>query len=223
MRLAILLIHICAGIVGLLSGIAAVSFRKGSARHGTAGNIFFVSMVIMAVTAALLGNVFAGAMTIYLVTTGWLTGRRRAGETTIFDWGALLFGLAIGLPILIDCVRMASGLNPPKPGPPVGMIVFLGVVMLAVAGDIRMLVRGGVFGKQRVARHLWRMLFGLFIANVSFLAQKRVVAFVGGPKLFLVLAPVPLILIIFWLIRIRFKNVYKRKSVPSGDVHLLPT
>lgn len=155
MRLAILLIHICAGIVGLLSGIAAVSFRKGSARHGTVGNTFFVSMVIMAVTAALLGNVFAGAMTIYLVTTGWLTGRRRAGETTIFDWGALLFGLAIGLPILI--------------------------------------------------------------------AQKRVVAFVGGPQLFFLLAPVPLILIIFWLIRIRFKNAYKRKSVPSGDVRLLPT
>ena len=223
MRLAILLIHICAGIVGPLSGIAAVSFRKGSARHGTAGNIFFVSMVIMAVTAVLLGNAFVGAMTIYLVTTGWLTGRRRAGETTIFDWGALLFGLAIGLPILIDCVRMASGLNAPKPGSPVGMIVFLGVVMIAVAGDIRMLVRGGVFGKQRVARHLWRMLFGLFIANLSFLAQKRVVAFVGGPKLFLVLAPVPLILIVFWLIRIRFENAYKRKSVPgAGDVQSLP-
>jgi len=30
MRLPILVIHICGGLVGLLYGIAAVSFRKGS-------------------------------------------------------------------------------------------------------------------------------------------------------------------------------------------------
>jgi hypothetical protein len=28
------------------------------------------------------------------------------------------------------------------------------VVLLAVAGDVRMLVRGGVLGRQRIARHL---------------------------------------------------------------------
>jgi hypothetical protein len=224
MRLPILVIHICGGVVGLLSGVAAVAFRKGSQRHRVAGNIFFVSMLTMAATAALLGNVFGGAITLYLVTTGWLTGRRREGKTTIFDWGALLFGLAVSLPIMIDGLRIASGSIPPKPGAPVGMILFLGsVVLLAAAGDVRMLVRGGVFGRQRVARHLWRMLFGLFIATGSFLAQRRVIAFLGGPKLFFLLAPVPLILIIFWLIRIRFKNVYKRKSVLSGDVHSLPT
>jgi len=219
MRLLILVVHICGGVVGLLSGIAAVSFRKGSPRHRMAGNIFFISMLTMGSTAALLGNVFGGAITIYLVTTGWLTGRRREGETTIFDWGALLFGLAVGLPIMIDGLRIASGSIPPKPGAPVGMILFLGsVVLLAAAGDVRMLVSGGVFGRQRVARHLWRMLLGLFIANGSFLAQRRVIAFLGGPKLFLLLAPVPLLLIIFWLIRIRFKNVYKAKAIPlNGD------
>jgi hypothetical protein len=31
-----------------------------------------------------------------------------------------------------------------------------------------MLLRGGVVGTQRVARHLWRMCFGLFIAAGSF-------------------------------------------------------
>lgn len=224
MRLPILIIHICGGVIGLLTGVAAVAFRKGSPRHRMAGNIFFISMLTMGSTAAWLGNFFGGAISIYLVTTGWLTGRRREGETTIFDWGALLFGLALGVPIMFDGLRMASGSIPPKPGAPVGMILFLGsVVLLAAAGDLRMLVRGGIFGRQRVARHLWRMLFGLFIANGSFLAQKRVIAFLGGPELFFLPAPVPLILIIFWLIRIRFKNNYKRKSVPTGDVHSLPT
>jgi len=33
-------------------------------------------------------------------------------------------------------------------------------MLLAAAGDIRMLVRGGVFGAKRIVRHLWRMCFG---------------------------------------------------------------
>ena len=224
MRLLILVIHICGGVVGLLSGVAAVSFRKGSPRHRVAGNIFFISMLTLGSTAALLGNVFGGALTLYVVTTGWLTARRREGQTTIFDWGALLFGLAVGVPIMIDGLSIVSGSIPPKPGVPVGMILFLGsVALLACAGDVRMLVRGGVFGRQRVARHLWRMCFGLFIATGSFLAQRRVLAFLGGPKIML-LAALPLILMIFWLIRVRFKNAYQRKSVPgSGDAHSLPT
>jgi len=39
-----------------------------------------------------------------------------------------------------------------------------------------MLVRGGVSGRQRVVRHLWRMCFGLFIATGSF--------FIGQPQVF---------------------------------------
>src|SRR5712671_4705867 len=224
MRLFILIIHICGGLIGLISGIAAMSFRKGAPRHRMAGNIFFISMLTMGSTAVYLGNAFGGASALYLVSTGWLTARRREGETTIFDWGALLFGLAVGVPILADGLRIVSGSIPPKPGVPVGMILFLGsVVLLAAAGDVRMLVRGGVFGRQRIARHLWRMCFGLFIATGSFLAQRRVIAFFGGPKI-LLLAALPLILMIFWLIRVRFKNAYKRKSVPgSGAVHPLPT
>jgi hypothetical protein len=221
MRLPILIIHICAGVMGLLSGIAAVSFRKGSSRHRMSGNIFFISMLTMGSTAALLGNVFGGAAALYLVTTGWLTARRREAETTIFDWGTLLFGLAVGVPIMTDGLRIVSGAIAPKPGVPVGMILFLGsVVLLAAAGDVRMLVRGGFFfGSQRIVRHLWRMCFGLFIATGSFLGQRRVIAFLGGPEI-LILAALPLILMIFWIIRVRFKNVYKAKSMPrSGNTY----
>jgi hypothetical protein len=62
------------------------------------------------------------------------------------------------------------GHTPPNDGVPVGMNFFLGSVMLlSASGDIRMLARGGVFGKQRLVRHLWRMCFGVFIAAGSFL------------------------------------------------------
>ena len=211
MHWAILVVHICGGVVGLLSGIAAMSFRKGSQRHRMAGNIFFISMLTMASTAALLGNVGGGVFTAYLVTTGWLTARRREGETTIFDWGAFLVALAFGVVVVIHVLRIVSGSIAPKPGVPVGMMLFLGcVALLAAAGDVRMLVRGGVFGSQRVARHLWRMCFALFIATGSFLGQRRVIAFLGDPKI-LLLSVVPLVLLIFWIIRVRFKIHEKNK------------
>jgi hypothetical protein len=55
--LPILVLHICAGTVGLLSGTAAMFFRKGSLRHVQAGKVFVASMLIMGVGAVYLGIV----------------------------------------------------------------------------------------------------------------------------------------------------------------------
>jgi hypothetical protein len=49
------------------------------------------------------------------------------------------------------------------------MNLFMGsVLLLAAAGDLLMLLRGGLFGRQRIVRHLRRMCFGLFVATGSF-------------------------------------------------------
>jgi len=225
MRLPILVLHICAGVVGLLSGGAAISFRKGSHRHRRAGNIFFVAMLVMGLSAVYLGNVFGGLFACYLVTTAWLTARQREGATSIFDWIALLFGVVVGVAILTSGVRVATGSLKGQPGVPVGMIFFLGsVAPLAAAEDVRMLVRGGVFGGQRIVRHLWRMCFGLFIATGSFfIGQPQVFpAFIRKTNLLFIPGILPLVLMIFWLIRVRFTKAYKRKSVPSsGNVRSL--
>lgn len=228
MRSPILVIHICAGLVGLLSGAAAMSFRKGSRRHGLAGNIFFVAMLVMGSSAAYLGNVFGGLFVCYLVTTAWLTARRREGETSLFDWGPLVFAFVMGVLTLTAGIEAAGSPEGSLNGVPAGMLFFLGsVALLAAAGDVRMLVRGGVFGTQRIARHLWRMCFGLFIATGSFfLGQQQVFpAFLRGTKILFLLAILPLILMIVWLIRVRLTNAYKGKSVRSpgsGAVHSLP-
>jgi len=227
MRLPILIIHICGGVVGVLSGFAAMSFRKGSGRHRVAGNVFFVAMLVMGSSAAYLGNVVGGLLACYLVATAWLTARRREGETTIFDWAAFLFALAVGVLLVIHGVRLTTGAVAPTPGVPVGMIFFLGsVALLAAAGDFRMLVRGGVFGRQRIVRHLWRMCFSFFIATGSFfIGQPQVFpAFIRKTNLLFIPGILPLVLMIFWFFRVRFTNAYKRKSVPgNGDVRSLPT
>jgi len=232
----ILLVHICAGTLGLLSGTAAMSFRKGSPRHVLAGRVFVVSMLTMAVVAVYLAivrhqpnNIGGGILTFYLIGTAWLTARRRDGETSRFDWVLFLVPLALGILTWMNGVKVVrSGANS-QDGVPVGMTFFMGSVMLlAAAGDARMLVRGGVFGTKRIARHLWRMCFGLFIAAGSFflgpsnrplrllsaagLGQHLSPAFFST-GLYLILTILPLILLIFWLVRVRYTNAYKGKSI----------
>jgi hypothetical protein len=51
----LIVFHICAGSVGLLSGAVAMSFRKGSGRHGLAGDVFVISMLCMSGSAATVG------------------------------------------------------------------------------------------------------------------------------------------------------------------------
>jgi hypothetical protein len=79
-------------------------------------------------------------------------------------------------------------------------------------------VRRGISGTQRLARHLWRMCFALFIAAASiFLARQRLFpAFMRKTGVLYFLSFLPLILMIFWLVRVRFANGYKRKLMPTG-------
>jgi hypothetical protein len=44
---SLLIFHICGAIVGLLSGTAALIFRKGFRYHRAAGNVFFASMLVI--------------------------------------------------------------------------------------------------------------------------------------------------------------------------------
>ena len=243
----ILLVHIWGGIIALPSGTAAMVFRKGSPRHVLAGKVFVASMLTMAVAAIYLAivkhqssNIGAGLLTFYLIGTAWLTARRKDGETSQLDWMALVIPLALGILTWMNGLRVLQSGASSQDGVPVGMMFFMGSVMLlAAAGDVRMLVRGGLSGTKRLARHLWRMCFGLFIAAGSFLLgganrPLRLLSAVGigqhlSPALFsttgyLILTLLPLILLIFWLIRVRFTNTYRRSSVPSsGGRRSLPT
>jgi hypothetical protein len=172
----LLALHVSAGIAGMLSGTAALSLRKGSPRHVQAGKVFVVSMLIMAIFAVYLAivrhqpnNIGGGILTFYLIGTAWLTARRRDGETSRFDWVALLIPLAIGTLGWMNGLDALLSPTGSKYGVSAGMHLFMGsVCLLAATGDIRMLLGGGVLGAKRIARHLWRMCFGLFIAAGSF-------------------------------------------------------
>ena len=157
-----LLVHIGTGTLGMLSGFVAVFLRKGSRRHGIAGNVFVTTMltlsatgVYMAIVKSQPGNILGGTLTFYLVATAWMSAKRREGKPGIFDWGALLVVLTLAAVEVTCAVEAANSPTGLKYGYPVGPYVFLGsVALLATAGDIRMLVCGGISGAQRIARHV---------------------------------------------------------------------
>jgi hypothetical protein len=177
-------------------------------------------------------NIGGGILTFYLIGTAWLTARRRDGETSRFDWVVLLIPFTLGILTWMNGLKVVRSGASSQDGVPVGMTFFMGsVILLAGAGDVRMLVRGGVFGAKRIARHLWRMCFGLFIAAGSFFMGPsnrplRLLSAVGlgqhlspvlfGTTLYLILTILPLVMLIFWLVRVRFTNAYK------GSIQLAP-
>ena len=222
----ILLVHICGGSLALLSGAAAMSFRKGSRWHRTAGKVFVISMLVMATAAIYIavpkhetGNINGGIVTLYMVTTAWLTARRRDGETRKVDLVLLLIPVVFATLTIISGVEKMRIPGPPKDGVPAGMHFFMaGVMLLAFAGDVRMLVQGGLFGSQRIARHLWRMCFGFFIATGSFFLgpanrplrflrtlglRQEIFHTVLRLEVLIFLAVLPLLLLIFWMIRVK--------------------
>jgi hypothetical protein len=226
MRPVLLPLHIIAGTLGMLSGFVAVFLRKGSRQHGLAGKVFVVSMLSLAASGVYLailkhqpGNILGGTFTFYLVATAWLTARRRDARTNVFDWGALL--VVLGLAAVEMTYGLEAAISPTglkydyPPGP---YFLFGSIAVLATVGDIRMLVRGGIAGTQRLARHLWRMCFALFIASAStFLARQHLFpALLQKTGVLIFLSVLPLLLLILWLFRVRFANAYKRKRPMVG-------
>jgi len=208
----LLLLHVTSGSVGLLSGAVALSFRKGSRPHGIAGTVFLISMLTASADGALLGlrnsemdNVFGGVLTFYLVATAWITARHKERETGMPDWIGFLVGSAIAVFAVTYWAQAAFSKTGTKAGIAASSYVLPVVVaLIAVTGDARMLRCGGLHGVQKLARHLWRMCFGLFVATASiFLARPQLFpALLTRTHLLLVLGILPLILMVFWLVRV---------------------
>jgi FtsH-binding integral membrane protein len=83
--------------------------------------------------------------------------------------------------------------------------------------DLKVILHGGISGAQRIARHVWRMCVALFVGTGSFfLGQQKVMpAFMHGSPILLVLAFAPLVLMIFWMLRVRSTNLFSIAATAS--------
>jgi hypothetical protein len=213
-----LILHVAAGGVGILSGATALAARKGGWLHRRSGMVFFASMLAMGAMATLLaatipdlGNLPGGIFTIYLVATAWMTVRRKTPAVGLFDYGALGFALlagAISVGLAVQAQAAPTGLLDGKGAPLYA--IFAGLAAFAAGLDLRRIWLGGLTGRPRIARHVWRMCTALFFGTGSFfLGQQQVMPTwaQGSPWLF-VLALAPLVLMIGWLVWIRIAPVF---------------
>jgi hypothetical protein len=214
-------IHIVAGVIGLVSGAVALSARKGAYLHRKGGMIFVYAMLIVAITGTTMGLILAemaaalpGALAFYLVLTSYLTVRRSVGlKSSWIDVCAMLIGLAIGIAsVRFGLMALQSASGSTEKGLAVTYFMFGVVALLATMGDIRVILTGRIQGRQRIARHLWRMCFALFLASISlFIGQSQVFP---GPLRDSGLLPIPVLLVLslmfYWLIRVLFTHWYRR-------------
>ena len=94
-------------------------------------------------------------------------------------------------------------------GVPAGMILFLATIsLLAGIGDARMILEGGLRGPRRLARHLWRMCFALFVATGSFFLgqMKFLPEQLQSLPLMMVLGIAPLPILLYWMWRVRLRR-----------------
>jgi uncharacterized membrane protein len=212
-----LVVHIVAGALGLLSGAVALYAAKGARLHRKSGMLFVYAMLTMAVCgtaiAAIRGvapavNIPAALMTAYLVSTGLITVRPLPSRARWVSIGLMLVAIVVALVDLnFGFEALANGGK--RQGIPAFPFLMFGVVgLLASAGDYRMIRAHGLRGAARLARHLWRMCYALFIAALSFfLGQAKVIPKpVRIPALLALPVLAVLVTMLYWLWRVRIRR-----------------
>ena len=115
-------------------------------------------------------------MTFYLIFSGWLTARRPTEGVGAFEVAGLIWALTgASAAMILSWMAAQTPEHTLDGAPQQAFYIFVAVSTIAALCDLKVILRRGISGAQRVARHVWRMCFGLFVASGSlFLGQAQV-------------------------------------------------
>jgi hypothetical protein len=214
------LVHIVGGCLVVLAGYIALYARKGATLHKRSGTLFLYAMLVTAIFGMVIAavrdvapaiNIPAGALTTYLVITSLAALRPGLADARWLNVGGLLVVLAICLASFTFAFEAIANGGMRKGMPAFPFFIFGVPALFAAIGDIRVIRSGARKGASRLARHLWRMCFALFIGAISF--------FIGQADVFpepirirpLLALPVLAVLVtmFFWLWRLRRRQSYR--------------
>jgi hypothetical protein len=209
--------HVVAGSLGLLSGYLALASVKGMPLHRRSGMVFVWSMLLMCAAGLVLAilhgvwtiiNASAAILTAYLVTTSLTTVRPPRSGGRALHVGAMVVALAVGGTMLALGAAAAATGGRWRGIPAFPFFLFAFVGLVGGAGDLRVLRVGALQGSARLARHLWRMSFALFIAAMSFfLGQADVIPKpIRIPGLLALPPLLVLVAIVYWMRRVRWRR-----------------
>src|SRR5687767_5932229 len=223
----LLSIDVAAGALAIVLGAVALLVKKGGTIHRRSGMLFVYAMLVMGATASILeflesaavSNVVAALMSVYFVGTALTTVRPASRWTRAINGAALTLGLGLGLLAIVGGIKAVNNPGLSSGGVPfrtIGVMSFIlaAVLLLAAAGDVRIMRSGMPRGGPRLARHLWRMCFALFIAAGSFFSiQERVARILPDPFTSGPMRALPILLLFgamfYWLWRVR-----RRRPLP---------
>lgn len=219
MRVA-LFVHILGGTLALVAGYIALYSTKGARLHRRSGMVFVYAMLTLGLTGAAIAavgaseaSVVAGLLAAYLVATGVLTVKPLGRRARSVNLSLMVAGISIGLVSLAWGVLTLIGGTQQEDGVPVQMFFVFGTVAL-VGGvsDVRVLSPPGIAGTKRLARHLWRMCFALWIAAASFFLGQadELPAFLRSGPLLAIPVVAVLVTMFYWLWRVRIKQDFRR-------------
>lgn len=211
-------VHMLTGSAVVVAGAMALLLRKGSAQHKLAGQLFAGSSVLMGPVVAAgawfspgsissLGILFVFFM-IYLVVSAWSTIHRSEPGIGPLDILAPLAALSISIAGLIlgygavSKPGMAEGLPPNE-----AYFFFSALAFIAMLLDVNNLRVGGVRGRHRIVRHVWRMGCAVFFATSSLFTGPGSVVFpesVRGNPLLLIPQLLVVFVCMFWIYRLLF-------------------
>ena len=205
--LILLVIHIAAGSVALLTAFVALVTAKGGVIHVRAGRVYAIGMTLIFVTAiplAILGaSIFlllVAVFSFYLVFAGWRFARNRSRRPQPMDWiaaaimgltGLGMWGYAVAL-VLSGAGNWAT------------MVTF-GFIAVALSVADGLYFNQGRPGKRRPAPHLriQRHLTNMMAGTISTITAVMVVNVSMNPVWVPWLLPTIVItpLIIWWNVR----------------------
>ena len=214
----VVIAHIAGGVGAVAAGVGALAFRKGGRRHRRAGTVFFVAMLTLGGTAAVIGlvlrepgNVFGGLFVCYLVATAWMTVRRPPGAVGGFEVVAMLTVLAMASFGVLGAMQALSGQG--ARALVAAAVTIAALAAVAALADVSVILRRGLAGAQRITRHLWRMCVAFAMAAGAFVTQPSM--FPRPIPILLAAALLPLALMVFWLLRVALTDRFKADHSPA--------
>lgn len=184
MLLALLVLHIAAGTVGIMAGFAAILLKKGQQLHKRIGWTFLLAMLVLGTSGIIIAlakniplSMLNGGLVCYLVLSSFITIRAQTSSRSIINRPLFGFGLLL-VAGYSYYFYLAVRISPEQIGGfgPGAFAVFGLITFYALCEDVYFMLCNNMSRKVVLIRHLWRMLFPLFMATAA--------VFLGQAKLF---------------------------------------